>query len=310
MLNSNAAALTADTNDAWWTDFMEKFSGITMPLWNPKFDPNTYKASKKSNSQSKDISTHFRGIMNEGGTLDSTRDRTTAAGILQTLKLLFDYNSGADNTDPEVFLNDGFFLQAWKSVKIAESKLETLFDLIIAKSNKDRQELRDIQAPMLSQLSQDDIISADPIYGREANGRLRPGLFNRGELGYKNYIRRKYSVIYPFGKKDDFFPPPAPWIDKNNPQARTVELINTFNDIYESIVYGVLRLMMELFVDIAAKANGLVEEAKWPYKYSKWAILPAELGQTELTVKAVKGKPEWQDDRYVVTDWAARNAAP
>ncbi|KAF3938676.1 hypothetical protein ABW19_dt0206730 [Dactylella cylindrospora] len=228
-----------------------------------------------------------KGFMDPGGILDSTLKTDTghrAETVQKVLKGLFSYR---EDQDPRyIVLDDTVFQSTWLQIREATLDLWKLLGHVTDK----------IVLP-----AQHEIWDKYNFGNIIANTELRPsGVWKRGTIGYVNYYQKKYRKVY--------WPLPA-----NSPywvawglgtdgavvlRQNYFYLWSAFHHEFTSMVAGALSWILELYIDISAKANAMASKCITPNK--EWA--KPTIDTPGFTKELVHSYPEVRDEGYTTEE--------
>ncbi|KAK6541464.1 hypothetical protein TWF694_007274 [Orbilia ellipsospora] len=256
------------------------------------------------------------GIMDCGGPLDTSAKRDNPRSgdfsldkiaVRKILENLFSARYTIKDGNPVVELSQTGFLAAWKTVRTVFTSLSAFVPEIVEYT----QYMPDTE---IWELNFDPNVDVR---------RRQTRLFEREVIGYEEYFDGKYGGMATW--TSDLVADPnwmARVVDRYEKRLHdTSDPFALYGVIVTTVCHGILPLMLEMFADIATKANDMAREnanietqylniqlqadLNWgtisnPVYY--WGLPDADdaQGMDEATLK---NWPEWANNRYMIEAW-------
>ncbi|KAK6530382.1 hypothetical protein TWF694_003737 [Orbilia ellipsospora] len=218
------------------------------------------------------------GLLNRGGVLDpGSQGQPSSISTRVTLRRMFDYDVGKTATDTAILLNDAYFLRAW----------ETVYGVMQNLAQFEEQVTETMERLRLKYLPNNAAAYRQPVFDP-----YPVGLYDRKADGYGNYWLYKYELGTRSPGNDDQLG--EMWGNYNVNNSTITDMCASYLIQLDSILRGVLPFMMDMFADIAVKANELANTSEWRKK--NWAVIKTP--DLAPSIDFLKQYPEWSEDAY------------
>ncbi|KAF3914471.1 hypothetical protein AA313_de0204012 [Arthrobotrys entomopaga] len=277
--------------------FITRFSDLVGPLDNylyrlPDYrtdytqNPAAIEMKGDENPQLKEALAHILtrleqlpGLLNRGGVLDpGSQNNPSLISTRVTLRRMFDYDAGKTATDTDILLNDAYFLRAWEVVYGVMRNLAQFEEQVTDVMDGFRLKYLPADTPIMDR---EVVFSPYPV-----------GLYNREDEGYENYWLYKYELTTRSPGNEDQLG--KMWGDHAVSDLAIASMCSSYLIQLDAISRGVLPFMMDMFADIAVKANELANNSKW--KKRNWAIV--DTPDLAPSIELLRQYPEWSEDVY------------
>ncbi|KAF3913690.1 hypothetical protein AA313_de0202083 [Arthrobotrys entomopaga] len=256
------------------------------------------------------------GIMDCGGLLDTSDKRDNPrlgdfsqdkVAVRKILENMFSAGSSIRDGEPVVELSQTGFLESWKTIRTVFTKLSTFVPEVVR----------------YTETMPDTELWPE---GFDPNPDVRPRqtrLFKREVVGYEDYFNDKYGGMATWTSD---MVADSNWMERavrryENRRQGTSDPFALYAVILTTVCHGILPFVLEMFADIAAKANNMAR----PYANTKalnldidnqaeqivdreinpvyyWG-LPAADGLQGTDEETLKSWPEWANNGYITEAW-------